>query len=42
MLPYMDDFMFMASSCEAALVLRDRVETLLHQFGLQRNPDKGM
>jgi hypothetical protein len=42
LLPYMDDFMFMASSYEAAILLRDRVETLLHQLGLQRNPDKGM
>jgi hypothetical protein len=38
----MDDFMFMASSYEAALLLRDRIETLLHRLGLQRNPDKGL
>jgi hypothetical protein len=38
----MDDFMFMASSYEASLLLRDRVETLLHHLGLQRNPDKGL
>jgi hypothetical protein len=38
----MDDFLFMASSYEAALLLRDRVETLLHLLGLQRNPDKGL
>jgi hypothetical protein len=38
----MDDFMFMAHSCEAALLLRDRVEALLHRLGLQRNPKKGV
>jgi hypothetical protein len=30
----MDDFMFVASSYEAALMLRDRIETLLHRLGL--------
>jgi hypothetical protein len=30
LLPYMDDFRFMASSYEAALLLRNRVKTLLH------------
>jgi hypothetical protein len=34
--------MFMVTSNEAALLLRDHVETLLHRFGLQRNPDKGI
>jgi hypothetical protein len=38
----MDDFMFMAHSCKASLFLRDRVEALLHRFGLQRNPKKGL
>jgi hypothetical protein len=37
----MDDFMFMANSREAALILRNRVEALLHRLGLQRNPNKG-
>jgi hypothetical protein len=32
----------MAGSYVATLLLRDRVETLLHQLGLQRNPDKGL
>jgi hypothetical protein len=41
LLPYMDDFMFMAHSREASLLLRDRVEELLHRLGLQRNPKKG-
>jgi hypothetical protein len=39
---FMDDFMFMAHSREAALLIRDRVEALLHRLGLQRNPKKGM
>jgi hypothetical protein len=38
----MDDFLFMASSYEAALLLRDHIETLLHRLGLQRSPDKGL
>jgi hypothetical protein len=38
----MDDFMFMAHSRDAALLLRDRIEALLHRLGLQRNPKKGM
>jgi hypothetical protein len=38
----MDDFMFMAHSREAALLLRDRVEALLHRLGFQRNPQKGL
>jgi hypothetical protein len=40
--PYMDDFMCMAHSREATLLLRDRVEALLHRLGLQRNPKKGL
>jgi hypothetical protein len=42
LLPYIDDFLFMASSRDAALLLRDRVEALLHRLGLHRNPNKGM
>jgi hypothetical protein len=42
LLPYMDDFMFMAHSREAARLLRDRVEALLHRLALQRSPQKGM
>jgi hypothetical protein len=42
LLPYMDVFMLMAYSREGALLLRDRVEALLHRLGLQRNPKKGM
>jgi hypothetical protein len=38
----MDNFMFMARSREVALLLRDRVEALLHRLGLQRNPKKGL
>jgi hypothetical protein len=30
LLPYMDNFMFMAHSRKATLLLRDRVEALLH------------
>jgi hypothetical protein len=32
----------MARSREASLLLRDRVEVLLHRLGLQRNPKKGL
>jgi hypothetical protein len=42
LLPYMDDFMFTACSREATLLLRDRVEALLHRLGLQRNTNKGL
>jgi hypothetical protein len=38
----MNDFLFMAHSRETTLLLRDRVEALLHRLGLQRNPRKGM
>jgi hypothetical protein len=38
----MDDFMFMAHSREASLLLRDRVEALLHRLGLRRNHKKGL
>jgi hypothetical protein len=34
--------LFLVNSREAALLLRDRVEALLHQLGLRRNPNKGM
>jgi hypothetical protein len=32
----------MANSCEVAVLLRDRVEALLHRLSLQRNPNKGL
>jgi hypothetical protein len=38
----MEDFVFMAHSRDAPLLLRDRVEALLHRLGLKRNPKKGM
>jgi hypothetical protein len=38
----MDDFLFMANSREATLLLRDCVEALLYRLGLQRNPNKGL
>jgi hypothetical protein len=38
----MDDFMFLADSYSAALLLRQRVESLLEQLGLLRNPTKGV
>jgi hypothetical protein len=34
--------MFMAHSREAVLLLRDRVEALLHRLGLQRSPQKDL
>jgi hypothetical protein len=34
--------MFMADSRVAVLLLRDRVETLLHRLGLHCNPKKGL
>jgi hypothetical protein len=42
LLPYIDDFLFMASSHDATLPLRDRIDALLHRLGLKRNPTKGM
>jgi hypothetical protein len=42
LLPYMDDFVFLADSYHDALVLRQRVEALLDLLGLQRNPMKGI
>jgi hypothetical protein len=41
LLPYVDDFLFLASSLAAALLLRARVESLLTSLGLQRNAKKG-
>jgi hypothetical protein len=38
----MDDLIFMAHSRDEALLLRDRVEALLHRLGLQRNAKKGL
>jgi hypothetical protein len=40
LLPYMDDFLFLADSYHDALLLRQRVEALLDSLGLQRNPMK--
>ena len=40
-LPYVDDFLFIAHSLAAALRLRARVEALLTALGMSRNPDKG-
>eukprot|EP00873_Tetraselmis_striata_P038373 jgi/Tetstr1/458637/TSEL_004341.t1 len=42
LLPYMDDFLFLADSREAALGLRVRLNTLLDRLGLLRNPNKGV
>eukprot|EP00873_Tetraselmis_striata_P044943 jgi/Tetstr1/465207/TSEL_009913.t1 len=42
LLPYMDDFLFLADSREAALELRLRLDTPLDHFGLLRNPNKGV
>eukprot|EP00873_Tetraselmis_striata_P012133 jgi/Tetstr1/432397/TSEL_021794.t1 len=42
LLPYMDDFLFLADSREAALELRVRLNTLLDRLGLLRNPNKGV
>jgi hypothetical protein len=36
----MDDFLLLAHSYNAAILLRQRVEALLEQLGLQRNPKK--
>ena len=40
-LPYVDDFLFIAHSLAAALRLRTRVEALLSALGMSRNPKKG-
>jgi hypothetical protein len=42
LLPYMDDFLFLADSFHDALLLRQRIEALLNSLGLQRNPKKGV
>eukprot|EP00873_Tetraselmis_striata_P046316 jgi/Tetstr1/466580/TSEL_000988.t1 len=42
LLPYMDDFLFLADFCEAALKLRVRLDTLLDLPGMMRNPNKGV
>eukprot|EP00873_Tetraselmis_striata_P046067 jgi/Tetstr1/466331/TSEL_010862.t1 len=42
LLPYMDDFIFLADSREAALELRVRLNTLLDRLGLLRNHCKGV
>ena len=41
MLPFMDDYLFLCSTREEALELRERVDELLMQLGLARNPAKG-
>jgi hypothetical protein len=38
----MDDFLFLADSYDVALLLRQRVDAMLAQLGLQRNPKKGI
>jgi hypothetical protein len=38
----MDDFLFLADSYNAALLLRQRIDDMLAQLGLQRNPKKGV
>jgi hypothetical protein len=39
----MDDFLFLADSYDAALLLRQRrIDAMLAQLGLQRNPKKGV
>jgi hypothetical protein len=38
----MDDFLFLADSYSAALLLRQRVEAMLALLGLQCNPKKGV
>jgi hypothetical protein len=39
---YMNDFLFLANSCEAALLLRARMDTLLLRLCLLRNAKKGI
>eukprot|EP00873_Tetraselmis_striata_P022023 jgi/Tetstr1/442287/TSEL_030428.t1 len=41
MLPYMDDFMFFASSRTHDYGVRDRITSLLGKLDLSRHPDKG-
>eukprot|EP00873_Tetraselmis_striata_P037586 jgi/Tetstr1/457850/TSEL_004252.t1 len=40
--PYMDDFLFLANSREAAMELHVRLDTLLDRLGMPRNPNKGV
>jgi hypothetical protein len=40
-LPYVDEFMFLASSELEALQVRERLEMLLDRLGLLRQPTKG-
>jgi hypothetical protein len=42
LLPYIDDFIFLADSYDAALLLQQRVDSLLERLGLLRNPTKGV
>eukprot|EP00873_Tetraselmis_striata_P016249 jgi/Tetstr1/436513/TSEL_025339.t1 len=41
MLPYMDGFLFFASSRAQTYTVRDRFTSLLGKLGLSRHPDKG-
>ena len=41
MLPYVDDFLCLASTRAEALRCRERVEYVLKQLGLTRHPEKG-
>ena len=40
-LPYVDDFLCLASTRTEALRCRDRMEYVLDRLGLRRHPDKG-
>eukprot|EP00873_Tetraselmis_striata_P014283 jgi/Tetstr1/434547/TSEL_023638.t1 len=40
-LPYIDDFLFSASSLAQAYAVRDRATSLLEKLALGRHPDKG-
>jgi hypothetical protein len=41
-LPYVDDFLFLASSEDEALQVRHRLDTPLDRLGLLRHPTKGV
>jgi hypothetical protein len=42
MVPYMDDFRFLADSYDATVLLRQLVDSLVARLGLLRNPQKGL
>eukprot|EP00873_Tetraselmis_striata_P016106 jgi/Tetstr1/436370/TSEL_025203.t1 len=42
LLPYMDEFLFLTDSREAAIELRVRLDTLLDRLNRLRNPNKGV